>query len=404
MPSDPRDQIDRLRSQLEDGERGGCPADRELLLEFSDETFLVPSKCGDHRHLKTLRHGVRLSEEPGVDLVDVVEDEAAAKEAVRWIHRTYENEHTNQDYRTALRTVGRRATAGDEVPGPLAWVPTGTSNDFDPVPSERDLLDREQDVQPMIEAAQNPRDAALIAVQFEAGLRGGELYDLRVGDVFDGDHAVGLHVDGKQGERSVHLIESVSYLQRWLQAHPGREDDAYLWTKLGTAERVSYQMLLKIFREVAGRVGISKEVTPTNFRKSNTRWLLQVGFETPRIEDRQGRKRGSEQTARYLARFGDESTEVAFAKAMGRDVDGEGDDEFGPIVCHRCDRETPRHEDFCVWCNAALDHDAAARVDELEDDMFADAADADGRELDDLQEARRLLREHPALKRALLGE
>lgn len=277
------------------------------------------------------------------DLTDAVENRSAAEGVVRWIHRTYENEHTNQDYRTCLRTVGRFADGGDEVPDALAWIPTGTSNDFDPVPSERDLV-TEDEMRALIGACRNPRDAGLIAVQSEAGLRGGELYNLEVGDVFDAEHTTGLHVDGKEGERSVHLRISLPHLQRWLDAHPAREDDdAPLWSKLSSAERPSYTTFLNYFRIAAGRADVSKDVTPTNLRKPNTRWLVLQEFETPRIEDRQGRKRGSDHTQRYLAAFGSESNEVAYLSALGEDIGEDAPDQAGlPVDCPRCGRETPR--------------------------------------------------------------
>jgi integrase len=60
------------------------------------------------------------------------------------------------------------------------------------------MLDWEEDVLPMIEAAQNSRDAAAIALQFDAGLRGGEFEDLTVGDITDNKHGLQITVDGKR--------------------------------------------------------------------------------------------------------------------------------------------------------------------------------------------------------------
>lgn len=40
----------------------------------------------------------------------------------------------------------------------------------------------------MIDATYNARDAAMIAVQFDAGLRGGEFTSLVMGDIRDHDH------------------------------------------------------------------------------------------------------------------------------------------------------------------------------------------------------------------------
>jgi integrase len=300
-------------------------------------------------------------------LHEVLDSREAAERVVRWIHRTYTNEHTNQDYRTALRSFVRyhdRLADLDDRPS-VNWIPTGTSNDFNPVPSERDLLLYEDDIRPLVDAATNARDAAITMVQFEAGARGGELYDMRVGDVFDGEYSMGIHVDGKRGERAIHLVVSVPFLTKWLGEHPAPDDpEAPLWSKLGKNEQPTYQNVLGIFRRLAKRAGIQKDVTPTNFRKSNTRWLTVQGMSTARIEDRQGRVRGSKHTARYHAHFGEESQEVAYAALHGIAVESEQPEDMQPLPCPRCGKDTPRDRENCVWCHQALTPEGTEAVEE----------------------------------------
>lgn len=406
MPtSDPRKEVEGIRDALQNGRPPGeVPAplkpDCRHLLKANDNMRLMQSKVDDHRQLKILRHSYRMAvlpswptiedfrangeaEQAGVsnneDIEDLVREQgflgltlkyrAAAEAIVRWIHSEYENEHSNQDYRTCLRAFGRYRLKLSDPPETLDWIPTTTSQSFDPVPSERDLLLWKEDVVPMIEAARNPRDKALFAVQFEAGCRSGELFDLRVRDVFDSEHTVGIHVDGKQGERPVHLIDSVPYLQRWLTEHPGGEND-YLWSKLHTPEQPSYNTWLKYFKDAAERAGVSKAVTPTNFRKSNTRWLVNGGMPQSRIEDRQGRKRGSDHTQRYLAYFGEESNELEYMRFHGKDVKEKKGEDIGPLDCPRCGQETPREGDRCMYCGFALSHQAAQEAKEKQRAAF----------------------------------
>jgi len=396
--ADPRNEADTLRAGLKSGDvYVQFDADRRHLLRMSDNIRLVPSQIGEHRHLKLLRHCRRMAalatppsvdafvENDEADAADIETDDdvdtilekhgllgatlefrAVTEAIVRWINSEYSNEHTNQDYRTALRSFGTYRLKRDEPPESLEWVPTGTSNNFDPVPSERDMLRWEAEVKPMIDATLNTRDAALLALQFEGGLRSGELFDLRVGDIFDGDHALGVHVDGKQGERTVHLIVSIPYVQRWLGDHPAADDDtAPLWGKLSTPERPSYNTWLQIFKNAADRVDIQKDVTPTNFRKSNTRWLVNRGLSQPEIEDRQGRKRGSEHTARYMAHFGEESLEKRYARAHGEEIESDEPEDLAPISCPRCDEETPRELDFCMHCSQTLDVETKELLDDV---------------------------------------
>jgi integrase len=368
-----RDEIETLRDRIQNGERGGDKTDRDLLIAFSDEVDLLREQYSDSRHIKLLRHCTRMAEHAG-SLHDALHEKESAKDIVRWIHREYPNEETNRDYRVALRVFGRRVadqvdvdTNSDGIPESLGFVSAKTSRDYDPTPDPADMLDLREDVRPMIDGARNPRDEALIGVQFEAGLRGGELYDLTVGDVSDSEHGYRLRVDGRTGERSVSLVAdfSVPSLQRWLSEHPNSDDpDAPLWSKLNKPERYSYQRFLQCFEECADRADVNKPVTPTNFRKSNATWLAKDrDANAALIEDRQGRVRGSDAVARYVAQFGDD-TEAKYAQLQGKEVEPNEPDELAPLECPRCSRETPRDESFCMWCNQALEHGV---VDELEE-------------------------------------
>ena len=354
--SNQRQQIENLRERIEESDAITAD-DRELLLAFSDRMELLKSEYTDYRHNKLLRHTTRIAENVG-GLSDALEDRDATEDIVRWINRTYDNEYTNHDYRTALRVFAQRVTDAEGIPATVEWVPSGTSNSHDPVPDPADMLLWDEDVKPMIDEARNSRDAALIAVAFDSGARSGELQALTVGDVSDHDHGLQMLVDGKNGQRSVSLIPSVSYLNLWLSNHPAPDEpDAPLWSKLTKAEEISYRSFKNIFEQAAEHAGVTKTVTPTNFRKSNATWLARQKMSQPFIEDRQGRKRGSDATAHYVAKFGGEA-DTQYAKLHGIEVEEEDPEPFGPVECPRCGRETPRDEDACVWCRQPLEYDA----------------------------------------------
>lgn len=68
-----KEQVEKLRTQLESGERGGSDRDRDALLKFSQRVQRMREKYTWHRHLKLLRHCVITSE--GID-VDIERDRA----------------------------------------------------------------------------------------------------------------------------------------------------------------------------------------------------------------------------------------------------------------------------------------------------------------------------------------
>jgi integrase len=368
------------------------PEDKEVLLAFSDRLDLLKSEYTDHRHNKLLRHCTIIAEEVG-GLAKAFKNREAAEDIVRWINRTYDNENTNSDYRTALRVLGKRVYEEEGYPPGIEWVPSGTSNSHSPVPDPAEMLDWREDVIPMIEETRNTRDAALIAVAFDSGARSGELHDLTVGDVSDHEHGRMIRVDGKTGQRSVSLIKAVPYIQRWMNDHPAPDDPgAPLWSKLSKPEGISYRQFKNCFQDSAERAGVTKPVTPTNFRKSNATYLARRGMNQAYIEDRQGRKRGSDATAHYIARFGGE-VDDEYARIHGMEVDEGEPEPDGPVECPQCHMDTPREFATCVFGNQPLEYGAVDSIEEDEREVreavFQFARD-NPELLDDLEQSREL--------------
>ncbi|ELY56494.1 integrase family protein [Natronococcus amylolyticus DSM 10524] len=402
MAADTRRRIDRLRTRAEDSNEIDAD-DRELLIDFSDRLDLLAQTYSDYRHEKLLRHGVIMAEELDVSLSDAIEDRDTAETIVAWINRTYNNEETNRDYRAALRVIAKRVTDGDDCPDAVEWVPTSTSRNYDPTPDPRDMLRWEDDVQPMIDKCYNARDAAMIALQFDAGLRGGEFKNLAVGDVQDHDHGLQVTVEGKQGRRTVMLIPSVPHVHRWLDAHPDRSDpDAPLWSKLHQVEAISDRMVSKILDEAADRVDVTKPVTLTNFRKSSAAFLASRNLNQAHIEEHHGWVRGSKVAARYISVFAEES-DRELARLHGIDVSDDEPDSIAPLECTRCGRETPRSEPLCVWCGQAMDPQAAVELDDVDgrvNESLAELSPEKARRLLDVADAL----DDPDVRNALLDE
>jgi len=374
MVTHPERQLENLHERIETSADLSAE-DREILQEFSDRLVLLKSEYSSQRHEKLLRHCTIIAEEVGC-LADSLEDRDAAEEIVLWINRNYDNEETNKDYRIALRMFGKRIaemgmdipTTDDGVPESLAWIPTTTSRNYKPQPDPADMLDWEDDVRPMIDETMNARDAALLAVAWDSGVRSGELQDLTLGNVSDHKHGLQITVDGKQGQRSVMLITSVPYLNRWLSDHPRRNDStAPLWCKLQSGEEMSYQMFRKIPREAAKRAGVSKPVTFTNFRKSSASHLASQGVNQAVLEDHHGWTRGSKAASRYISVFA-EASDREVARAHGADVEEEEPEPIAAVTCDRCGEKTPRNEQFCMWCHQALDHGAVIEIEREQND------------------------------------
>lgn len=340
--------------------------DIETLLLFSDQLDL--HDYSDHRHKKLLNHAVLIAEHQE-GLTDAVEDRESAEALVRWINREHDNPRTKCDYRLAIRAVGkhalRRGRQGD-TPESTEWISGNTPPNYNPTPSRADMLDWEEDVLPLINnGTDNARNKALFATQFEGGFRPHcELYELRVGDIKDTEFGVDIEVDGKTGQRSVSMIMAVPYLNRWLGDHHPRPGDseAFLWVK-SNGERMSYTTFARYFKRAADRIGLEKPVVPKNFRKSNATWLAKLGKNESFIEDRQGRKRGSDAISHYIPTYGEDRAKE-YAAMHGQEVETEDPEDYTPVECPRCRKKTPIDKGICMWCNQALDLGTSEELDE----------------------------------------
>lgn len=403
----PEVQLENLRERIDTAD-DITEKDREALLAFDDALTLLNSNYSTYRHVKLLRHVTILAERVGrIDAA--LTDREAAEEIVRWINRNYDNEETNQDYRVALKVFGRRVTDDgvrndpDEPPASLDWIPSGTSNNYDPAPEPGKMLDWNDDVVPIIEGANHERDAAAIALQFDAGLRGFEFSDLTVGDVTDHDHGLQVTVDGKQGRRTVLLIPSVPYVRDWLDEHPTPDDrDAPLWSKLEKPEEISYRMLTKMFKKPAERAEVDKPVTLTNFRKSSASYHASKGLNQAHLENRYGWVTGSDAASRYIKVFA-EDADHELAKMHGLDVEEGETEHIGPIECPRCGYQEKREAHFCSRCGQAMRAEAAAEVRDMEEDVKLDLAETEpGDDKQDKIETLDELLDDPEVQSALL--
>lgn len=406
----PEVELENLRERIEANDEIK-QEDREVLIAFDEELTLLNSNYSDYRHLKLLRHLTLLAERVG-GIKSALTDRDDAENIVRWINRNYDNEETNQDYRVALKVFGRRVTENgvrndpDEPPESLDWIPSSTSNNYDPAPEPGQMLNWEEDIQPMIEKADHKRDVAAIALQFDAGLRGFEFSDLTVGDITDHDHGLQVTVDGKQGRRTVLLIPSVPYVRDWLDEHPASRDrDAPLWSKLKTPDKISYRMLTKMFKKPAERADIEKPVTPTNFRKSSASYHASKGLSQAHLENRYGWVTGSDAASRYIKVFAKQA-DHELAKLHGLDVEEKETDHIGPVDCPRCGYQEKREAHFCSRCGQAMRVEAAAEMESTESKLkesYAQADPEDSGTIDKLDTLDDLL-EDPEVKTALLDK
>jgi integrase len=171
---------------------------KELVLRFGDECF--SNGISVARVVKCLHMLKKVAEMLAKDFDECDKDDIKA--FIAKLERSEYSAWTKHDYKAILKKFYRWIRGSDEYPEEVKWIKTTFRDNDKRLPEE---LLTEEDVKKLIDAAENPRDRALIAVLYESGCRIGELLSLRVRNVSFDRYGAFLIVSGKTGSRRVAL-------------------------------------------------------------------------------------------------------------------------------------------------------------------------------------------------------
>jgi len=121
------------------------------------------------------------------------------------------------------------------------------------------------------------KEKAFIKILHESGTRAGEFLNIKLKDIKINNTSALIFVDGKTGERSIPITQSLPYLVRWLDLHPFKNNsESYIW--LGESTSRMYQPLMhkggqKLINRCFNRAGESKKHNFHHFRHSRATLL-----------------------------------------------------------------------------------------------------------------------------------
>jgi len=221
------------------------------------------------------------------------------------------------------------------------------------IPIRPEQVLTKDDIAKLLNSANNFRGQAIVSVLYESAARRTEFLNMNIEQVqFDNNGAV-IAITGKTGTRRIRLIESVPYLQQWIQTHPSKTGP--LWVTLhGKHERLSSPMLFLILRALGKRAKIDKPMNPHAFRHSRL-------TETSKFL--------SDAKQKVFAGWtGDSRMNAVYTHLSGKDLDEDflkaagiikeeqiSPSPLKPKKCRRCETENPGPAEFCVKCGLPFD-------------------------------------------------
>jgi integrase len=240
-----------------------------------------------------------------------------------------------------------------ENPDVTKWIKTKPVRDS-PVQKE-DLITKNEVVE-MIQAADHPRDKALIALLYDSGGRIGEIANAKIKDIYFDENGARIFLDGKTGKRTIRIIMSTTYLAAWLDIHPQINDlNAPLWVSVGTNNRgkpVKYRALANALRRTAKKAGIQKRIYPHLFRHSRATEIANY-FTEAQLDSHLGWTPGSNMPRMYVHLSGQDADRAMLA------MHGIKQEDKHPILtfkeCNICGTKNGPTSVRCSQCGRALD-------------------------------------------------
>ncbi len=265
---------------------------------------------------------------------------------------------TKTDYAITLHRFYRWLEGGDEkLPDKVSGISTTIRKADQPRVKKSELI-TEEEVHQLLEAAECPRDRALIAMIWDTGGRVGEVGGLTISDCTFSDQETMIDLQGKTGARTVLAIECTPHVLNWLQNHPNKEDPrAPLWVNIGQVEShrgraLAYRAIYALFKRAFGKAGIRKKFNPHLFRHSRATWCVEHGWSTYELCKHFGWELDSGMPAVYL------SLSDGMVHNKMRSSYGLAKEEFraAPVLsrCARCSAANPRDAKRCARCGFTL--------------------------------------------------
>jgi len=303
-------------------------------------------------------------------------------------------EGTRRNYRKSLRKffAHRDAEWADDI-----TIGAQPDRSVDP-----DELLTDDEIDALIDAAENPRDTAMIALLADTGLRIGALASLRVRDLDTSGQMTTLSINEdanvKGASGTVPLTWSETHLSAYLTVHPRRDDPdaALLHKSRGYLERddagavtegdgaLTYQYLSRRVKMIADAADVDRErVNTHNFRKTAiSRWIRE-GLSEQAIKHRAMWDVDTDQFDTYSG-VRDEELNAQILAHYGTDIEQE-DTEPDVRPCPRCRSSVRDNQRFCPSCSAPLTDAAADLISEATETTEAElVSDIDAETRDEL--------------------
>ncbi|VVB99958.1 Tyrosine recombinase XerA [uncultured archaeon] len=276
------------------------------------------------------------------------------------------SEYTKYDYKAVLKMYFKWLRGNDEeFPPEVKWLKIKLKNENHKLPE--DLL-TEDEVLKLANAANHPRDKALILVLYETGCRIGELLSLRMKHVHFDQYGAVLRVSGKTGDRRVRIISSAPTLASWIDIYERAKDpDAPLWLQRAHNHKnplthIGHRGIYELLRDLAKKAGVRKRIYPHLFRHSRAT-ALAGKFTEAQMKEYFGWVQGSDMAATYVHLSGRDVDDTLLRMHGLTTETNKEEDKMKVRICQRCKEQNSPIAKFCTRCGQPMDAEFVSKLE-----------------------------------------
>ncbi len=300
--------FERKFKRLQDRE-DVIPQNKKDILEFLK--FMKIMNRGTHRRIRYLQNLTTLSRLLGKPFRSLTRKDAEAllakiqkqknQAGKAWTPSTQMNLKIElKRFMAWLRKCERK-----QYPPEVSWIELGGDCKRK---LDREQLLEDEDVAKLLNATSKTRLKALVALEYQTGLRPTELLDLKVKDWVCENGVYGVRVNGTKTAAAVREIpvidlETIKLVNEWLEEHPKRRTPEFkestLWTNANN-EPLEYNTFREFLRYLFKNAEVEKPAFPYIFRHSR----LNSWYNDARIPQMQvNYLAGHSQTSRAMATY-----------------------------------------------------------------------------------------------------
>jgi len=227
---------------------------------------------------------------------------------------------------------------------------------------ENDVVDSD-DITKMINVSNNKRDKCMCSMNYETGLRGGELRSITISDLIKHPHGYKVYI-GKNGaktedsRRSLLFVSSERYITEWLNEHPFKHNhDSPLFCNRSNGKVLTAQAVNRTIKKACLRA-IGKDITQYTLRHSCVTRLTKKNINEKKIRKLMGHSENSNVLSAYQ-HLKESDIEEVILDLAGVEVEENNveKEKFVPHICPSCKYKGSPTDVICPRCKSVIDPD-----------------------------------------------